>query len=69
MNETKLSTIISKPIKDAVTVFCKKNGLKLKNFIEEALLERLEEQMDIEDIKSRKKEPTVSFEQIFKRMK
>ena len=64
MKETTLSTIVSVPVKDAVTRFCRQRGLKLRHFIEEALIEQLEDEIDLEAYKQRRQEQTVSLETI-----
>ena len=66
MNDSTLSTLISKPVKVAILRYCKQRGLKLRHFIEEALLERLEEEIDLEAYQNRKNEETVSFAEILK---
>jgi len=66
---TTLSTIISSEVKEAATNYCKKRGLKLRYFIEEALLERLEDEIDIEAYKQRKDEDLIPLDQVLKKQK
>lgn len=42
------STSLSAEAKEAVTLFCKRRGLKINHFIEELIWERLEDEMDAE---------------------
>lgn len=42
------STALSHEAKDALTLFCKKRGLKINHFLEELIWDRLEEEMDAE---------------------
>lgn len=68
MSETAtLSTIIDADVKEAVTNFCKKRGIKLRYLIEQALLEQLEDEIDLEAYRIRRNEETVLFEQILAR--
>ena len=48
---------------------CKSRGLKMNRFIEEALLDRLEEMEDIEDIQKIRSEPTRPLDEILKDLK
>ena len=67
--ETTLSTIIDTDVKEAVTRFCKERGLKLRYLIEEALVEQLEDAMDLEAYQSRRHEETTSFAKVLARRK
>lgn len=65
MSETAtLSTIIDARVKDAVTSFCRQRGIKLRYLIEQALLERLEDEIDLEAYRLRRNEETIPLEQI-----
>jgi antitoxin component of RelBE/YafQ-DinJ toxin-antitoxin module len=59
-----LSTIIDSRIKRAATAFCKKRGLKLRYLVEQALLEQLEDELDLQAFLQRRNEDTISFEDI-----
>jgi len=48
---TQLATRVDKRVKQAVEDICKARGLKMNRFIEEALIDKLEELEDIEDLK------------------
>ena len=43
-----LSTIIDTQVKEAVTEYCKSRGIKIRYFIERALVERLEKEQVVE---------------------
>ncbi len=64
-----LSTILSLDVKRALTAYCKKRGLKISHFIEEAIREHLEDEADISVYEARKLEERVSLEEILKTMK
>lgn len=65
MSETAtLSTVIDARVKDAITSFCKRRGIKLRYMIEQALVEQLEDEIDLEAYRSRRDEETFSLEEI-----
>lgn len=65
MSETaSLSTIIDARVKKALIDFCKKRGIKMRYLIEQALIEQLEDEIDIEAYHSRRGEETFSLEEV-----
>lgn len=65
MSETAtLSTIIDARVKDAVTEFCRSRGIKMRYLIEQALIERLEDEIDLAAYYERRNEETYSLEEI-----
>lgn len=65
MNETAtLSTIIDARVKDALVSFCKRRGIKLRYLIEQAIVEQLEDEIDLEAYHARRNEETVSLEEV-----
>lgn len=65
MNETAtLSTVIDKRVKDALVTFCRRRGIKLRYLIEQALVEQLEDEIDLEAYHARRNEETVSLEEV-----
>jgi hypothetical protein len=65
MSETAtLSTIIDARVKDAVTRFCKSRGIKVRYLVEQALIEQLEDEIDIEAFRARRDEETISLEEV-----
>jgi len=70
MNETAtLSTVIDVRVKDAITSFCKRRGIKLRYLVEQALIEQLEDEIDLEVFRDRRNEDTVPFEKVLAKMK
>jgi len=69
MKAVQLATRIDPRIKTAIEKVCNSRGLKMNHFIEEALLDKLEEMEDLEDIKRIRKEPTRSLSEILKELK
>jgi len=65
MSETAtLSTVIDSRVKDALVSFCKRRGIKLRYLIEQALIEQLEDEIDLEAYEARKNEETASLEEV-----
>jgi len=65
MSETAtLSTIIDARVKDAVTEFCKRRGIKMRYMIEQALIEQLEDEIDLEAFRVRRDEETFSLDEV-----
>lgn len=65
MSETAtLSTIIDARVKNAVTDFCKRRGIKIRYLIEQALIEQLENEIDLEAYNERRNEETYSLEEV-----
>lgn len=69
MGQTQLATKIDEDVKDAVETVCKERGLKMNRFIEDALVDKLEELEDLEDIKTLRKEPTRPLSEVLKDLK
>lgn len=61
-----ISTTISEEVKRAASAYCRKHGLKLGYFIERALVEQLEDEIDREAYLARRNEPTVSLDSILR---
>lgn len=53
---TTLSTVIDLELKQALTLFCKKRGLKIQNVVENAIREQLEDEIDLATYHERKNE-------------
>lgn len=58
MAQTQLATRIDSRVKKAIEKTCEVRGLKIGRFVENALIDKLEELADIEDIKKMRREPT-----------
>ena len=59
-----LSTNIDLKLKEALTDFCKKRGLKIQHFVEKAIIEQLEDEIDLEAYYKRKDEEAISFSKL-----
>jgi hypothetical protein len=69
MASVQLATVVSAKVKKAVEEICKSRGLKMNRFIEEALLDKLEELEDIEDIAVLREESSRPLSAILKDLK
>ena len=58
METVQISARIDKALKAAIESYCKSRGLIMNHFIQEALLDRLEEMEDIEDLKRIRHDPS-----------
>ena len=58
MKQSQIATRIDARVKKAVLRVCKARGLKMNRFVEDALLDKLEEIDDIEDVKQIRFEAT-----------
>ncbi len=66
---TQLGTRIDKKVKQAVEKTCKTRGLKINRFVEDAIIDKLEEMEDLEDLDALRKEPRRLLSDILKEMK
>ena len=69
MPQAQLATRIEAAVKRAVEEVCAARGLKINRFVEDALLDKLEELEDIEDLKKIRHEPTRRFEDVIAELK
>ncbi len=69
MKQTQLATRINERVKKAVEQVCKTRGLKMNRFIEEALVDKLEELEDIEDLKKIRCESTKPLSELLRDLK
>lgn len=69
MGAKQLATKIDEDIKDALDSFCEERGLKINRFLEDAILDKLEEYEDISDLKKLRNESFRPLDQILKELK
>jgi len=58
MATVQLNIRIDQALKKAIDDYCRSRGIVMNHFVQEALLDRLEELEDIEDLKKIRHEPT-----------
>ncbi|KPK14092.1 MAG: hypothetical protein AMJ62_14035 [Myxococcales bacterium SG8_38] len=68
-DQVQLAARIDARVKEAVEEYCRAKGLKMNRFIETALLDRLEEIGDIEDVKRLRTEPTRPLKNVLRDLK
>ena len=64
-----LSTSIDAELKEALSIFCKKRGLKIQSVVENAIREQLEDEIDLARYHDRKSEVEVSLKTALKKLK
>ena len=64
MAKVQISARVDEVLKDALERYCKSRGIVMNHFIQEALIDRLEEFEDIEDVKQLRHEPTRSLHEV-----
>ncbi len=69
MPRSQLATRIDGKVKKAMEEVCRARGLKISRFVEDALLDKLEDLEDIEDIRKIRHEPTRPLEDIIRELK
>ena len=66
MATVQINARIDPALKKAVENYCRSRGIAINHFVQEALLDRLEELDDIEDLKDIRHEPTRPFSEVLK---
>jgi uncharacterized protein YaaN involved in tellurite resistance len=69
MAAKQLATKIDEKIKDALDSFCEERGLKINRFLEDAILDKLEEYEDVSDLKKLRQDSFKSLEEVLKELK
>lgn len=60
---------IDATLKRALEEYCRSRGIIMNRFIEEAILDRLEELEDVEDLKAIRHEPTRPLSEVLSELK
>ena len=69
MATIQINAKVDETLKIAVERYCRSRGIAMNHFIEEALLDRLQELEDIEDLKQILHEPTRPLSEVLKDLK
>ncbi len=64
MAKVQVGARIDAKVKKVVEAVCESRGLKMNRFIEDAILDKLEELQDVEDILPIRREPTKPFRKL-----
>ncbi len=69
METAQISARIDRALKTAIERHCKSRGLVMDHFIQEALIDRLEEFEDLEELKHLRREPTRPLSEMLEELK
>ncbi len=69
MKSKQLATKIDASVKDALEALCEERGIKMNRFIEDAILDKLEELEDVEELKALRKESYRPFSEVLSELK
>ncbi len=69
MAKAQLATKIDANVKQALEEICNERGLKMNRFIEDAILDRIEELEDLGDLRKLRNEKFRSFEDVLADLK
>lgn len=69
MEQAVLTARVSKKVKALADKWCKSQGLVLARFIEDAIVDKLEESHDILELEKLRREPTRPFTDVMKELK
>ena len=69
MATVQINARIDARLKKALEEFCRSRGIVMNHFIQEAILDRLEEFEDIEDLKALRHEPTRPLSEVLADLK
>ena len=69
MGKVQISARIDTSLKSALERYCKSRGVVMNHFIQEALLDRLEELEDVEDLKRIRHESTRPLAELLDELK
>jgi hypothetical protein len=64
--QAQLATRVDERVKQAVEDLCRTRGWKMNRFIEDALIDKLEELEDMEDLKQIRCEPTRPLDEVLR---
>jgi hypothetical protein len=64
MEQVLITARVNKKVKKLADQWCKSQGLVMARFIEEAILDKLEETTDIKEIEKLRREPRRPFEEV-----
>ncbi len=68
MEKVQINVRVDAAVKHAVEGYCKPRGVAMNHFVQEALLDRLEELEDIEDLKRIRHEPTRPLAEVLREL-
>jgi predicted DNA-binding protein len=69
MGAKQLATKIDEDIKEALDRYCEKHGLKIGHFVEDAILDKLEDYEDLSDLRKLRGNAFKDFDVVIKELK
>jgi hypothetical protein len=69
MSTVQISARIDRRLKKVLDEVCRSRGIVMNHFIQEAVLDRLEELQDVEDLKALRHEPTRPLAEVLAELK
>lgn len=69
MTTVQINARIDATLKKALDEYCRSHGIVMNHFIQNAILDRLEEMEDVEDLKAIRHEPTRPLSDVLKELK
>lgn len=69
MSSTQLATRIDLRVKKMLEKVCDAKGLKMSHFIEEAIIDKIEEIADLEELKTLRQEATIPLSEAIEELK
>jgi len=69
MTQKQLATKLDAEVKDALDALCSARGIKIGHFVQEAILDKIEELEDIEDLRKLRKEEFVPLSDLIAELK
>ncbi len=69
MPTVQINARIDAALKKALEEYCRSRGIVMNHFIQEAIIDRLEELEDVEDLKSIRHEPTRPLSEVLAQLK
>ena len=69
MATVQINARIDAALKKALEEYCRARGVVMNHFIQEAILDRLEEMEDVEDLRSIRHEPTRPLSEVLAELK
>ena len=69
MSTVQINARIDAALKKALEEYCRSRGIVMNHFIQEAIIDRLEELEDVEDLKSIRHEPTRPLSELLAQLK
>ncbi len=69
METVQISARVDRSLKTAIERYCKTRGLVINHFVQEALIDRLEELEDIEDLHHLRREPTRPLSEVLNELR